>query len=92
LYLVIIQKFIETSIEQGSSSLQFTDYVKNASLHINSSDFHVKLAHMRERLQVSTYYAKFQSFIDEMASKDTNWRFWKQFVLEEMLAYISVLT
>jgi len=50
LYLVIIQKFIETNTEQGSSSLQFTDYVKNATLHIHSTALRVKLAHVTGKL------------------------------------------
>lgn len=50
----------------------------------------MKLTQVREKLQLSTYHAKFQSFLDEMASKDTNWKFLKQFVFEDILAYISL--
>ena len=79
--------YIEAEREEGIFSLELT---QTSSLHLKSSDLVATLTQMRERLQESTYHSNFQSFVDKMASKDINWKFWKQFVFEDMLAYICL--
>ena len=38
-------------------------------------------------MQESMYHSNFQYIVNEM---DINWKFWKQFVFEDMLAYICL--
>ena len=89
-YLVMLQRFIDANIQQSNSSPHFTDIVQNACLHIKSSNFVAKLNELREQLQQSSYHDKFKSFLDTMASQDPNWKFWKQFIFEDGLAYIAL--
>ena len=87
LYLVMLQWFIDADMQQGNPSSYYTDIVQNATLHLKSSDFVVKLNQLRNQLQQSAYYDKFNSFIDAMACKGPNWKFWKQFVFEDHLVF-----
>ena len=90
LYLVMLQRFIDADLQQGNPSSYYTDLVQSAALHLKSSDFVVKLNELRDQLQQSAYHDKFNSFLDVMECKGPNWKFWKQFVFEDGLAYIGL--
>ena len=87
LYLVMVQRYIEVNKEGDSP---FLDFAQNVSLQLQSCDFIATLTQLRETVQVSMYHSNFQYFVNEMANKDINWKFWKQFVFEDMLAYICL--
>ena len=87
IYLVMLQRYIETERDDDSSLLEL---VQSSSLHLKPSNFVATLTQVMEKVQESMYHSKFQSFLNDMANKDTNWKFWKQFVFEDMLAYICL--
>ena len=86
-YLVMLQRFIEGTTDEGGS---FTSFIQSVSLHLKSSDFLAKLTKLREDWGDSTYHTSFHSFLNEMEDKNNNWKFWTRFVFEDMLAFMSI--
>ena len=56
----------------------------------NVTNFRTKLNQLRQRIQEASYSKKFQTFLSMMEEKDLNWKFWKQFVFVDALAYVGL--
>ena len=56
----------------------------------NVTNFRTKLIQLRQRIEEASYSKKFQTFLCMMEEKDLNWKFWKQFVFVDALAYIGL--
>ena len=66
--------------------------MQDCILHIktNVTNFQTKLIQLRRRIQEASYSKKFQYFLCMMEEKDPNWKFWKQFVFVDALAYVGL--
>ena len=48
------------------------------------------LSKLHEELMYAGYHSKFSCFLDKLTSNDTTWKFWIQFVFQDVLAYVSL--
>ena len=95
LYQVMVERYmyVESSAETHCTGLPLTDIVSRAACQASqceSTTFADKLARLQENIRQSGYHSKFSSFLNTMSSKDTNWKFWVQFVFKDAMAYTGL--
>ena len=78
--------------QSGNYTHTLTDIVQDCVLYIktNVTNFRTKLIQLRQRIQEAYYSKQFQTFLYVMEEKDLNWKFWKQFVFVDALAYVGL--
>ncbi len=72
-----LQELISKSLESANSQTQAEFQRK----------FNIKLADINNRL--GNRFTEFYAFVHKMAAQDDTWRYWKQFVLEDAMAYVG---
>ena len=85
-----------TSTAQPSdtcSTHSIKDRVKEVFLQANSGNrpqLNQIISRLHQVLTDSGYHTQFSTFLEKMAATDCTWRFWVQFVFEDVLAYLGL--
>ena len=97
LYRVMVQKYLETSgctLECSSDPHipTVTQSIKQVFLpaRTDSTELSQVLSKVKSVLTTSSFHSKCYSFLTNLATTDSTWKFWVQFVFKDALAYVGL--